>query len=116
MSRHHRVLAPANNFIEQVETLLKTQDTTDSSKDTSRTDSTTAYVATTLQQPVPNQNDYLNTSSRLTGTSQESRTPGFEPTQNVIPDTNNGESDFPWEMIGLGLEEPLPPQDVMDEL
>ena len=25
-------------------------------------------------------------------------------------------SDFPWEMIGLGLEEPLPPQDMIDEL
>lgn len=24
--------------------------------------------------------------------------------------------EFPWEMIGLGLEEPLPPSDLMDEL
>lgn len=26
------------------------------------------------------------------------------------------EEQFPWEMIGLGLDEPLPPQDVIDEL
>jgi hypothetical protein len=29
---------------------------------------------------------------------------------------NNENADISWEMIGLGLEEPLPPQDVMDEL
>ncbi|CAI6099921.1 unnamed protein product [Clonostachys chloroleuca] len=29
---------------------------------------------------------------------------------------NVGGEDFPWEMIGLGLEEPLPPQDTIDEL
>jgi hypothetical protein len=26
------------------------------------------------------------------------------------------EGEFQWEMIGLGLDEPLPPQDVQDEL
>ena len=25
-------------------------------------------------------------------------------------------SEFPWEMIGLGLEEPLPPADLMNDL
>lgn len=30
----------------------------------------------------------------------------------AIPMTNN----FTWEMIGLGLEEPLPPQESIDEL
>ena len=25
-------------------------------------------------------------------------------------------SSYSWEMIGLGLEEPLPPQDIVDEL
>ncbi|KAK6958178.1 hypothetical protein Daesc_000973 [Daldinia eschscholtzii] len=28
----------------------------------------------------------------------------------------NVDSSFPWEMIGLGLEEPLPPQETIDEL
>lgn len=27
-----------------------------------------------------------------------------------------GGGNFPWEMIGLGLEEPLPPQETIDEL
>ena len=31
------------------------------------------------------------------------------------PDLGSG-NDFSWEMIGLGLEEPLPAQDVIDEL
>lgn len=29
---------------------------------------------------------------------------------------NNIEPSFTWEMIGLGLEEPLPPQETIDEL
>lgn len=29
---------------------------------------------------------------------------------------NDVPSDFTWEMIGLGLEEPLPPQETIDEL
>lgn len=29
---------------------------------------------------------------------------------------NNGSGNFTWEMIGLGLEEPLPPQETIDEL
>jgi hypothetical protein len=29
---------------------------------------------------------------------------------------NGVSGDFPWEMIGLGLEEPLPPQETIDEL
>lgn len=28
----------------------------------------------------------------------------------------NVDNSFTWEMIGLGLEEPLPPQDTIDEL
>jgi Fungal Zn(2)-Cys(6) binuclear cluster domain len=36
-----------------------------------------------------------------------------------VPDllvTGTPETSFPWEMIGLGLEEALPPQDMIDEL
>lgn len=39
-----------------------------------------------------------------------------------VPNTGNGDAalpmddPFPWEMIGLGLDEPLPQQDVIDEL
>ena len=104
-----------NAFVEQVETLLKTQDTTDPSKDAPRQDSASAYVASTEQQTLPNQNDYLNTSTRLTNSVPET-TPGLETTQNGGSTTSSGEPEFPWEMIGLGLEEPLPPQEVMEEL
>lgn len=99
----------ANAAIEQVEHLLKNQDTVDTSRDAVREDTTSAYVANTLKQPLPNAGDYLNTQDRL----QDSRTPGGDSSQNGA---NNGDDDFTWEMIGLGLEEPLPPQDVMDEL
>ncbi|KAG5993417.1 hypothetical protein E4U52_001979 [Claviceps spartinae] len=33
-----------------------------------------------------------------------------------VPANNSGEGNFSWEMIGLGLEEPLPPQETIDEL
>lgn len=33
-----------------------------------------------------------------------------------MPMDNVGEGNFTWEMIGLGLEEPLPPQETIDEL
>jgi hypothetical protein len=101
-----------NTRTEQVEHLLKNQDPNEPSKDTSRPDTTSAYVANTLQQALPNSGDYLSAQDRI----QDSRTPGTEPPQNGASATSNGDADFPWEMIGLGLEEPLPPQDVMDEL
>jgi hypothetical protein len=42
---------------------------------------------------------------------------GFHTSQTGFtePDLGSG-NDFSWEMIGLGLEEPLPAQDVIDEL
>lgn len=33
-----------------------------------------------------------------------------------LPMNNMGNNNFPWEMIGLGLEEPLPTQETIDEL
>jgi hypothetical protein len=35
---------------------------------------------------------------------------------NVPMNMNNMNGTFTWEMIGLGLEEPLPTQDTIDEL
>ncbi|KAF2030137.1 hypothetical protein EK21DRAFT_100705 [Setomelanomma holmii] len=98
--------------LQQVEHLLKTQDTTDTSNNPTRKDSTSDYVANTVAQPLPNSSDYLNAQDRI----QDARTPGVEALPNGGTNANNGDADFPWEMIGLGLEEPLPPQDVMDEL
>ncbi len=37
--------------------------------------------------------------------------PDFDPSMNFTLDSN-----FSWEMIGLGLEEPMPTQDAIDEL
>jgi hypothetical protein len=97
---------------EQVETLLKSQDSPDTNKDGRRQDSTTAYVATTLQQPLPNANDFLGTSDAV----PISLSPGPDTFQTGGTSTHEAEGEFPWEMIGLGLDEPLPPQDVMDDL
>lgn len=52
------------------------------------------------------------------GFNGESPRPGLDPM--AFPaDLNmdmNLDDNFTWEMIGLGLEEPLPPQDTIDEL
>ncbi|KAF2832987.1 binuclear zinc transcription factor [Ophiobolus disseminans] len=98
--------------LQQVEHLLKNQDAPETTKDASRQDTASAYVATTLQQALPNSGDYLNTQDRI----QDPQTSGAETLQNGGTVPNTADADFPWEMIGLGLEEPLPPQDVMDEL
>lgn len=42
--------------------------------------------------------------------------PGPDAFQNNGANGNSAEGDFPWEMIGLGLDEPLPPQDVVEDL
>lgn len=40
----------------------------------------------------------------------------FNFNSNMSMGMNNVDSTFTWEMIGLGLEEPLPPQETIDEL
>lgn len=40
----------------------------------------------------------------------------FNFNSNIPMNMNNIEPSFTWEMIGLGLEEPLPPQETIDEL
>lgn len=97
-----------------METLLKSQDSSDQSKDAPRQDSTSAYVASTIQQPLPG-GDYLGTADKGSGPFPESISPAPDAFQTAGA-TQPGEGDFPWEMIGLGLDEPLPPQDVMDDL
>jgi hypothetical protein len=96
-----------------VETLLKSQDSSDQSKDNPRQDSTSAYVASTIQQVLPG-GDYLG-SAEKTPAFPETISPGPDAFQ-AASNSQAAEGDFPWEMIGLGLDEPLPPQDVMDEL
>lgn len=39
------------------------------------------------------------------------------PQMNMVPDMDlNIDENFTWEMIGLGLEEPLPTQEAIDDL
>jgi hypothetical protein len=99
---------------EQVETLLKNQDSTEQTKDTSRQDSTSAYVANTISQGLPDAG-YLAGGDKTGMAFPDSISPGPD-VLNASATGNPAEGEFPWEMIGLGLDEPLPPQDVMDDL
>lgn len=101
--------------IEQVETLLKTQDTTDASKDAPRQDAASAYVANTISQALPNSGDGPNITGNTQATGRSGIT-GASPFQNVGTPGNDVGRETSWEMIGLGLEEPLPPQEIMDDL
>jgi hypothetical protein len=98
--------------IEQVETLLKSQDSTESNKDA--TDCTSEYIANTVNQALPN-GDFSDTAGNTQARSGGSRAPGDGLFQDGVRNGNNAEQDS-WEMIGLGLEEPLPPQEVMNDL
>lgn len=80
-----------NPSLEQVETLLKTQDTADTSEDATHRDSATEYIAKTSNGALPNTNSASNIGA-------------------------GAEQHMSQDLIGLGLEEPLPPQEVMDDL
>ncbi|KAF2003242.1 hypothetical protein P154DRAFT_520195 [Amniculicola lignicola CBS 123094] len=98
--------------LQQVETLLKDQNSTDHVKDTAKPDASSAYVASTIQQGPPDASGYL-------GGPVDPFTKSISPGPDGLNGAANGhgaDGEFPWEMIGLGLEEPLPPQDVMDDL
>ncbi|KAI9851449.1 MAG: hypothetical protein M1838_003638 [Thelocarpon superellum] len=109
----------------QVETLLKTQDPQDAPQDESGTaflesaqtsmlsgtgfDDTSTSMQFTLaaNEAVP---DLMAGHDAFAATTQ----PGLDamPMPSAMPD----ETTFTWEMIGLGIDEPLPAQDVTDEL
>lgn len=89
---------------------MKSQESSEKNKDASHQDPTSAYVASTLQ-GFPSAGDKASV-SYPDGTS-----PGQEIyLPKAAANGHTTESDFSWEMIGLGLDEPLPPQDVMDDL
>lgn len=101
---------------EQVETLLKNQETSDQHKDGSHIN--TAFTSSTIPQAIPD--GFLGNSDQIPVTFPESISPPADPFPNLQsnPSANasSGNEEFPWEMIGLGLDEPLPPQDVINEL
>ncbi|KAM0723098.1 hypothetical protein Q7P37_001298 [Cladosporium fusiforme] len=102
----------------QVETLLKGQDEPSGENEASKGADKSNGMATGAQQhngSVPELGGNITAGSN--GSSAQAAFP-----QAALNLTSNGdvnmpqEDDFPWEMIGLGLEEPLPPQDAIDEL
>jgi hypothetical protein len=104
---------------EQVEHLLKNQDTNEQAKDNTRSDTTSAYVATTISQGLPESGGaggFLGGSNDVAVNFPESISPGLDAFQTATSNMKSADGDFPWEMIGLGLDEPLPPQDVIDDL
>lgn len=97
--------------------MLKSQDPKDSNKDAARQDSTTAYVANTIQQAVPTtRTQSSNPFDKSLENLLDARKASIPAYQGEKTSGNSENSDNSWEMIGLGLEEPLPPQDVIDEL
>lgn len=101
---------------DEVEKLLKSQENTDQSKDASKT-TAASYVANTIASGLPDRGRYLSAAEQVPGGYPESISPGPESfTANGSTNGSTGNPDFPFEMIGLGLEEPLPPQDVINDL
>jgi hypothetical protein len=112
--------------LRQVETMLKTQDVSPATGDANRTGASAAEP-------------FINTNGGPPFTVQDPTTIGMANSRDKDRWQYNGESpqnapplddlsfagnigmasmnqNFTWEMIGLGLEEPLPPQETIDEL
>ncbi|TLS27578.1 hypothetical protein PpBr36_05187 [Pyricularia pennisetigena] len=125
--------------LKQVETLLKTQDlpaTTATSsapsipvispqgRSGSQTDQgATASAAATANMKINDPAISIAKSQdvdRWNFTSESPPQPGsiddFNFNSRLAVNMGDNDSNFTWEMIGLGLEEPLPPQDTIDEL
>jgi hypothetical protein len=109
---------------EQVETLLKTQEPPQNVPK-----SVNVAMSGPPQTASPANLNLSNAPIHLTGDHNMDQQWNFtnkSPQQGVIEDfnfnasmdmgMNNVGGTFTWEMIGLGLEEPLPPQDTIDEL
>jgi hypothetical protein len=114
--------------VEQVETLLKTQDTPVAAPEIVSTafSSTPNNVSAPGLQAIGNPDFQHATDGVLNGLHTEAwRFNKDSPQQPMndltfTTDMSMGigldDSTITWEMIGLGLEEPLPPQDTIDEL
>lgn len=114
--------------IEQVETLLKTQEPEQQQQQQQNppapSPSTSVSYPSFPTEPAPpptstnfiiesnltSMNDYtLPTGTPMDGMSADY---GFDQPGMATEDTDT----YPWEMIGLGLDEPLPPQETIDDL
>lgn len=115
---------------EQVETLLKTQDPAATTPELPQTNFVNGQRNVSgVSLPTVTAGDFHISNPALNiGTGVDADRWGFNgespsaPMDNMAftADLNMGmgidDSNFTWEMIGLGLEEPLPPQDTIDEL
>ncbi|KAI0100662.1 fungal-specific transcription factor [Nemania sp. FL0031] len=114
--------------LKQVEELLKTQEPSSStSPETTKTPSAAFEQPRSQQAPAPAAFNVANPSMpigerdldrwRFNGESpQGNGLDEFNFTSNIPMGMSNMDPSFTWEMIGLGLEEPLPPQETIDEL
>lgn len=115
------------SVIEQVETLLKTQNPSITVPEVSQLKATDSNIGLGALTSVST-SDFNVPNANLGMKSTEATSWGFNETSPQAPmdninfqgDMDMGipidDSNFTWEMIGLGLEEPLPPQDTIDEL
>ena len=116
---------------EQVETLLKTQDVSTTSPDGTKTSpiilepgaskQTNQRAAATANFNVTDPSIAIASSRDMDRWHFNAESPNgviedFNFNSNISMSMNNVDSTFTWEMIGLGLEEPLPPQATIDEL
>jgi hypothetical protein len=118
--------------VEQVETLLKTQDVPSTSAekaksrpiavDTSGKQSHRGAAAPTTNFTVTDPTIGIASSRDMDRWNFSGESPQNAPiddfnfNSNLSMGMNSVEANFTWEMIGLGLEEPLPPQETIDEL
>lgn len=114
--------------IEQVETLLKTQDSPVTAPEgvTTNFATTPGTVSGAGLQSIVTSDFQHSTGSVLNGLHTEAWRFNKDSPQQPMDDLGFttdmtmgmglDDSTITWEMIGLGLEEPLPPQDTIDEL
>ncbi|EHK40602.1 hypothetical protein TRIATDRAFT_148646 [Trichoderma atroviride IMI 206040] len=109
--------------LKQVETLLKTQEPPTKSPTKGipiQVPSANSQTNGNTSMPMPAPNMGLGGDERWHFNNGESPQQGsmddFSFNANMGMPVNNMPGNFTWEMIGLGLEEPLPPQETIDEL
>jgi hypothetical protein len=106
----------------QVETLLKGQDPEPTHRNSPPQPLDNAFAAPIADEPIldlPDLSDLGGIGGHIDGSFPASTAPGAgQPSQMLYPPqpTAQGNSNSPWDLISLGLEEPLPSQDVVDEL
>ncbi|KUL91261.1 hypothetical protein ZTR_01741 [Talaromyces verruculosus] len=100
----------------QVEILLKNQEPENSWNETNRNAPPNPSMPSAASNPLSGVGDLLNFVNASTSQIPDvTRQP--QGSQNAAPTTNsNFDPESSWEVISLGLEEPLPTQDVIDEL